>query len=103
MENFYEKFGQKCEFNPLRDFEPVKSGLQVDIDIALKTGVVRDGTLEENYNGIEDSASVIGRVENIFDAIDAARAISKYGKKANVQTTPSTPAPSVSAPAADGS
>lgn len=93
--NYFERYGQKCEFDPRRDSHPVRSGLQVDVDDALQSGIVKDGTLSEDYNGISDADGIVGRVESIFDAIEASRAIRKYGKKADPPVTPTAPSGAV--------
>lgn len=73
---------QLCEFNEYRDIQEVVSGLAVDITDALETGVVRDSTYEEDTNGISEPNQILGRISDNFDAIEASRAIRKYGKKA---------------------
>lgn len=71
------------KFNENRDFKRVVSGLSVSLTDALKTGIVKDGTSTLDYNAIDNPEAVIGRVESIFDAIEASRAIKKYGKKSD--------------------
>lgn len=89
--NLVEKIGRSCKFDPKRDFQEVENGLSMSLTDALKTGVVKEsaGTLETN--GIDDPEAVLGRVRDRFDAIEAERAIRKYGRKADVsaQTTAS--------------
>lgn len=88
---------QSCKFNEKRDIQQVESGLTVDLTQALKSGIVRDSGTSTDSNGIEDPGLIIGRVENVFDAIEAQRSIRKYGKKAKPAMTPSSP----TAPAAE--
>lgn len=78
-------------FNEKRDIQKVVSGLAVDLTDALQTGIVRDSGQETDSNGIDDPSRIIGRVENIFDAIESQRAIRKYGKKAHQATSPTSP------------
>ena len=93
-----DKVGRDCKFDLKRDFQPVEDGLAVSLSEALKTGVVKDSNVVLDSNGIDDPESVLGRVNNRFDAIEASRAIRKYGKKAVV---PASGAPEGS-PAAGG-
>lgn len=84
---------QSCKYNEKRDVQQVESGLTVDLTQALKSGIVRDSGTSTDSNGIEDPALIIGRVENVFDAIEAQRSIRRYGKKAKPVMTPSSPSP----------
>lgn len=82
-ENLKEmRFMQVCEFDPLRDVREVEQGLAVDISDMLRTGVVHDAGGELDNNGIDDPTQIIGRVTDEFSAIDAQRAIRKFGKSA---------------------
>ena len=75
------KYSQELKFDSLRDVEEVKDGLAVDVDEMLRTGVVKDSSAILDNNSIDDPNQIIGRVTDEFAAIDAARAIRKYGKK----------------------
>lgn len=88
-----EKVGRSCKFNELKDYQKVESGLVVDLTETLKTGIVKESNSILESNGIEDPESIVGMVRDRFDAIEADRAIRKYGKKAEVPVTPSEPAP----------
>lgn len=72
---------QFCAFNELVDVREVVSGLAVDITDMMRTGVVKDSSATLDNNGIDDPNQVIGLVRDEFAAIDAMRAIRKYGKK----------------------
>lgn len=85
---------ETCVFDEKRDIKRVVSGLSVDLTDALRTGVIKEGTGDLDYNGVDDPSSIIGRVENVFDAIDAQRAIRKYGKKAESAVEKSIEVPS---------
>lgn len=81
--NVEEKFdGEICKFDPLRDVMKVQQGLGVDIDDMLQTGIVKDSGETLDNNGIDDPNAIIGRISDVFEAMDAARIIKKYGKKA---------------------
>lgn len=68
-------------FDPLRDVQEVESGLAVDVTEMLQTGIVRDAGESLDNNGIDDPNNIIGLVRDPFAAIDAQRAIKKFGKK----------------------
>lgn len=76
-------------FNPLRDVKEIEDGLSVDINDMLRTGIVKDSSATLDNNGIDDPNQIIGMVRDEFAAIDAMRAIRKYGrKKASVKAEP---------------
>lgn len=75
-----DPFGQSCKYNEVTDTAKVIPGLATDINDMLKTGIVRDGEISLDNNGIDDPEHIIGRCSDQFDAIEAARAIKKYGK-----------------------
>lgn len=97
------KFVQFCEFNELVDVREVVSGLAVDITDMMRTGVIKDSSGTLDNNGIDDPNQVIGLVRDEFAAIDAMRAIRKYGKKNKVaQQQAVEQAAAVAAPAPSG-
>lgn len=87
MSKLINKVGRSCKFDPSKDFTKVESGLVVSLSEALKTGVVKDSGISLDTNGIDDPEAVLGRVKDRFDAIEASRAIRKYGKKADVSSS----------------
>lgn len=93
------KFAQICEFDPLVDVAETVQGVAVDITDMMKTGVIKDSSESLDNNGIEDPNQIIGLVRDEFAAIDAARAIRKYGKKQKSQQKAVEAAAEVSAPA----
>lgn len=82
--NLIEKVGRACKFDARKDYQKVESGLEVSLSDALKTGVVKESSVTLESNGIDDPEKVVGMVKNRFDAIEAERAVRKYGKKANI-------------------
>lgn len=72
---------QECVYNALSDAQEVVQGLGVNIDDMLRTGIVKDCGETLDNNGIDEPSKIIGRIRDVFDAMDAARAIKKYGKK----------------------
>lgn len=95
MSRLTEKVGRVCKFDKVRDFQEVEDGIVISLSDALKTGVVKDANIVLDSNGIDDPEAVLGRVNDRFDAIEAARAIRKYGKKADI-TPQTTGAPEAS-------
>lgn len=91
MKSLIEKVGRVCKFDSTKDYKQVESGLSVDLSDALQTGVVKDGLATLDSNGIEDPDAILGRCRDKFDAIEASRAIRKYGKKASIPETAVTP------------
>lgn len=91
-----------CQYNPDRDVAEVIGGLSVDITDMMQTGIVRDSSQNLDNNGIDDPNQVVGLVRDEFAAIDAMRAVRKYGKKqpakaeaaAAAATEPAAPSPS---------
>lgn len=86
-----DKVGRICKFNPKTDYKKVESGLSISLSDALRTGVVKEGVSTLESNGIDDPEAVLGRVSDRFDAVEAERAIRKYGKKASVDAPLSEP------------
>lgn len=76
------KFSHSPKYNPQVDIAEVVSGLAVDITDMLKTGVIHDASGDLDNNGIDDPNDIIGLVRDEFAAMDAARAIRRYGRKA---------------------
>lgn len=91
--------GQICKFDEKRDIKRVVSGLAVNLTDALRTGIVQDGTSTSDYNAIDDPSQIVGRVESVFDAIDAQRAVKKYGKNVDASKVVTPPAAPPAAPA----
>lgn len=74
-------WGEVCKYNPQTDIAKVQGGLAVDIDDMLQTGVVKDGSENLDSNGIDSPDKIVGRIRDVFDAMDASRVIKKYGRK----------------------
>lgn len=97
------KYSQTCVFDPLVDVAETVQGVAVDITDMMRTGVVKDSSESLDNNGIDDPNQVIGLVRDEFAAIDAARAIRKYGKKPKQQQGAVENAAKVAAPAPSNS
>jgi len=81
-ENVKNSWGEVCKYNPSTDIAEVVDGLAVNIDDMLRTGIVKEGSENLDSNGIESPDKIVGRIRDVFDAMDAARAVKKFGKKA---------------------
>lgn len=74
-------YDERYLYDPKKDSGKVIPDLGVSIDDMLQTGVVKDSGETLDNNGIDDVNQIIGRIRDSFDALDAARAIKKYGKR----------------------
>lgn len=88
----------ECKYDPVRDAQEVEQHLAVNVDDMLRTGIVKDSGESLDNNGIDDPNNIIGIVRDEFAAIDAQRAIKKYGKKPAAQAAAVESAASVSSP-----
>lgn len=83
-----------CFYDAELDISPVVPMLDIDLEQCLLTGIVPgDGVIPE-FNGIEDSDSIVGRIYDPFDAIDHQRnlnnAMSVYRAKMSETSNEST-------------
>lgn len=83
-----------CDFNPVKDQNPVDQVGFVDLRKAFLTATI-PGDLsvdESRYNGVEEPASLVGRPSDVFDAIrkgqyvQGAAAPSKEGVASSAET-----------------
>lgn len=77
----YSRYSRVCESNLQRDADKVVPDLAVSIDDMLQTGIVKNSGETLENNGIDSPEQILGRVKDVFDAIDASRVVRKYGKK----------------------
>lgn len=80
-DTLYSCYARVCESNIQRDADVVVPDLAVSIDDMLQTGVVKNSGETLENNGIDSPDQILGRVKDVFDAIDASRVVKKYGKK----------------------
>lgn len=68
---------KECKFDPVRDQHPVDQFGFVDLKSALENSVVPSQMpgSDEDYNGIDDPSKVLGSPRDIFEAIDAQKAV----------------------------
>ncbi len=80
------------KYNKQRDRAQVVPGLSICLKEAVETGAIKDTGYIPEYNQIEDNNKILGRIRDNFEAVEAMRFVSKYGKstpKDNI-VTPST-------------
>lgn len=73
---------QKCKFNPDTDIEESMPGLSIDLSRAITEGVIKDTGDIPYYNEIADPSTITGRVTDVFQAIDAEKALKSNMKAA---------------------
>lgn len=68
---------KECKFDPVRDLKPVDQFGFIDLKSALAESVVPSQMpgAEEDYNGIDDPSKVLGHPKDIFEAMDAQKAL----------------------------
>lgn len=66
-----------CPFDPVRDLTPVEQFGFIELKDALANSIVPSQMPESetDYNGIDEPDKVIGKPRDIFEAIDAQRAV----------------------------
>lgn len=69
-----------CQFLEGVDISPVVPAMAIDLENALETGIIPGDGITPEFNGIEDTDSVIGRVRDNFDAIEHQRNINNAMK-----------------------
>lgn len=81
LSSLSEKYARICKADPVKDSGELKPNISVSIDDMLQTGVVKNTGETLDNNGIDDPDKIVGRVRDVFDALDASRIVKKYGKK----------------------
>lgn len=84
---------KECKYNPTTDIDNVQEGLAVDLVRALTEGVIQDTGEIPYRNDIEDPTTISGRVNDVFEAMDADRSLSR-----SMANKPQSPTPPVSTP-----
>lgn len=83
-----------CSFDSVRDIQKAVPDMSVDLAAAIDSGVVLDTGMIAEHNDIDSPASIIGRVQDVFDAFEAQKNILAKGRIEPAQ--PAQPAPSTS-------
>lgn len=83
-----------CPFDSLRDIQKTVPDMSVNLSAAIESGVVLDTGMIAEHNDIDSPASIIGRVQDVFDAFEAQKNILAKGRIESAK--PAQPAPSTS-------
>lgn len=65
-------------------------GLEMDLALAVESGVVLDTGTIGDYNDIEDPRSISRRVRDVFDAMDIQKSLFKSGQVKGSSVSKST-------------
>lgn len=81
-QDFYRSPYHGIDYCAARDVAPVQPFGYVNLCQALANGSVPSdiSDVEENYNGIDDPASILGKPSDVFDAAHMRESISSYKK-----------------------
>lgn len=68
---------ESCPFDPVKDLKPVEQYGFIDLKTALDSSVVPSQMpdSDSDYNGIEDPEQIAGKPQDVFEAIDAQKAL----------------------------
>lgn len=74
-----------CKYDPVRDLSPVEQFGFIDLKTALSESVVPSQMPDSDadYNGIDDPDKILGKPADVFEAVDAQKAIEKAAAAAN--------------------
>lgn len=71
-----------CLFDPVKDKTPVSDTGYVDLKSAFVNNAIPSqvaGT-EEDYNGIDDPSSILGKPSDVFEALEMESYVKETGK-----------------------
>lgn len=80
----------KTKFNENKDLNRVVPNLSISIKESVETGAIKDTGYIPEYNGIESTDKIIGRVRDNFEAVEAMKYVSSAGRKQAPPTAPPT-------------
>ena len=84
---------KNCNYDPVKDIERTQPNLSVDLKLAITEGVIKDTGEIPYHNEIDDPTTISGRVNDVFEAMDAERSLSQ-----SMANKPQSPTPPVSTP-----
>ena len=75
----------ECKFDPVVDKTPVSSLGFVDLKSAMVNHCIPSqiAETEEDYNGIEDPASIMGKPADVFEAMEMQSHINSFKPESN--------------------
>lgn len=68
------------KFDSARDIQKTVPDMSVDLAAAIDSGVVLDTGMIVEHNDIDNPASIVGRVRDVFDAFEAQKKILAAGR-----------------------
>ena len=76
---------EKCPFNPIVDKTAVSQIGFVDLKSAMVNHVIPSQIAEadEDYNGIEDPSSIMGKPADVFEALEMQSHINSFESKSS--------------------
>ena len=80
------------KFDSVRDFQKTVPDMSVDLAAAIDSGVVLDTGMVVEHNDIDNPASLVGRVRDVFDAFEAQKKILAAGRVSQPSSPVSTEA-----------
>ena len=69
------------KFDSVRDIQKTVPDMSVDLAAAIDSGVVLDTGMIVEHNDIDNPASIVGRVRDVFDAFEAQKKILAAGPR----------------------
>ena len=82
---------KKCDFNDITDIKEVDQFGFVDLNECMANGQVPSSVsnTEDEYNGIDDPSSILGKPHDVFEAYRMQDYVKSVGKidKTNKETT----------------
>lgn len=81
--SFNDMLVKSCRFDPVVDKTPVSKTGFIDACLAFVNNAIpsRIAESEDDYNGIEDPASILGKPRDVFEAIDMEKGIKQASSK----------------------
>ena len=80
------------KFDSVRDIQKTVPDMSVDLAAAIDSGVVLDTGMIVEHNDIDNPASIVGRVRDVFDAFEAQKKILAAGRVSQPSSPVSTEA-----------
>ena len=74
---------QICVYNGSTTLSEVVPGLAPDLGLAIREGVVLDTAASPEYNSIDDPLRIVGRVRDVFDAVEYQRSVAQSLKSSS--------------------
>lgn len=66
---------EKCSYDLTKDIQRTQPDMAINLQLAITEGVVQDTGDIPYYNDIEDPSTITGRINDVFEAMDAERSL----------------------------